>query len=1298
MAFMKIHHLALLPLLAGTSVFAQTPSDDLCGEYSSNKVEETGVGGTPDPSGNPLSLVTPWSHYLNPAHPGVASFLGVPTCPPLPTSCEPGLGRQTFGETRVDQYLLGPWTGAVPVECFDSGWSGKTWSVPKDPYPGTGTTNWTYRRRSVTLPSGAYVTVFRPEEPPGPSSLCSEYQRDAVFYPQGYQGGNYEVARAPAGWKDENGDDVYDNLDTPFGYEIQAASVPTYIADTARVTYVRYGSLEYEALQMGMTLVFVQASLGGRPTFTHLAQMIEAATWLDSLRYENVAGAPVLHRKVITGGSYGGVVSMLSALYFPWVFGGAISRSHASDLHMNFAWGPVEEFYDDLLLGNYRDPLVDASDHQQPIALEQITSSRRGYTPNVQALVPGIEDNGVDLAGLGLLCDDLENPPFLPPLYVPLLLVGGDEDPITYEFLAQDIQQIHRSITCSGATYEGSVEVRRVPMQGHGTDDSVVFHAWNEGARLLHGFMSQLDARPCPPLCAACVTPTGKPLWHSKIPAGVAQTSTRPRDEFLKVGGITEVVAPGVSVSVLGDDTASSWKRLRAPAGLGLGQNMIAANVDAEGSMEVVAADTLGNLLKLRLVADAAQPSLVRLETLWSVRTSDYLGPTEIALDSSSASDKKAVCLHKTGRVSVIPLASDTAPTPTVLFELGYGINSPVTSSSRGSFFRSLRAVPGLASTYSAVDDEGDLIRFSTGTTPSLQADRFLEGGAAPVLPIASQTPGERFLFASAHGNLKRIPNVNSSSSVPVLSPHVFAYCPVLLDLGAAVGQVRFIGLGAAESFAFELILFRTDLSVVGYAVSDPSNTTTFQPRNWDGLVYAGTNSGAMRLVGFSGASNDSLGTSEIDAFEVSASAALTRVGQATVMPSPVTSVRACPVTLSAKTSDGTTFTVKWIATLETGQVALLGELFSTSAVPKVILGRPLTSAFALRRDPNSSLAMLLGPQKRSWSLSMLSDTAPISELTQSQYLNKNLDVNAAGYPPVRGFYSNGQDCYGLSDGGDADGVFGTNLYDPTIALDALRLRVFNLSTMIQAWQSEPIVFQGSVGTANSIGHILTAFGNSAKWADLDGDLDSDLVAGTYGGKVMWWKREAGTGFVLSTDAKGSLSDRGSSIIGLGAAELDDTPSNGAELLVGVGLLQDDAYAHLFQSKGALLVVDKAAAGDSLVTLATEVTEPGVNGIHHFAMQHTAVGSQHDDDWIVIGTALGRIHVYHYDPTRSPALEAVYHSRCFAPMAGAYNSIQSITKSVDTAMGKFVQRIVFATSGGIYGIDLTLPLDYYTGG
>jgi len=178
----------------------------------------------------------------------------------------------------------------------------------------------------------------------------------------------------------------------------------------------------------------------------------------------------------------------------------------------------------------------------------------------------------------------------------------------------------------------------------------------------------------------------------------------------------------------------------------------------------------------------------------------------------------------------------------------------------------------------------------------------------------------------------------------------------------------------------------------------------------------------------------------------------------------------------------------------------------------------------------------------------------------------------------------------------------------------------------------------------------------------------------------------------LPPTASGTLADLGSSIIGLEAADLDDAP--GSELLVGVGLLQNDAHPHLFQMKGGLVVAD--LSGDSLIPVATEVTEPGVVGIHHFSVAHSGPPGAGDDDWIVIGTALGRIHVYHYDPTRTPKLQAVYHSRYFAPMAGAYNSIQSITKT-SSPPNTFVRRIVFATSGGIYGFDLTLPYDYYIG-
>src|SRR5688572_26252449 len=249
-----------------------------------------------------------WSFWINPSHPGVGVLDGGSGSyfdpGSLGTPAESGLGQQTFGETAVDAYpLIDHWNlnGLTPpVACWDSPgvdedgsnlcngghWSIKTWTVTSV----FGGADFVYRRRTVVLPSGVALTIFRPfiGEPGGdlippdltPSqqtTYAQHYKADAYVFLSAYQGLAYGVVRNPEIWRDYTVQDApypYDGCDNgvpkPFGIEFNPQG-----------PFINLPDVDLQAFRRGMTVVFVQPGCGVRPLFAAISQLIEVGAWLD---------------------------------------------------------------------------------------------------------------------------------------------------------------------------------------------------------------------------------------------------------------------------------------------------------------------------------------------------------------------------------------------------------------------------------------------------------------------------------------------------------------------------------------------------------------------------------------------------------------------------------------------------------------------------------------------------------------------------------------------------------------------------------------------------------------------------------------------------------------------------------------------------------------------------------------------------------------------------------------------------------------------------------------------------------
>jgi hypothetical protein len=400
---------------------------------------------------------------MNPAHPGVGVLdigggaryfsgnLGSPV--------ESGLGQQTFGETAVDAYPLNDYWKInnlpPPIACWDSPgvtglldghWSIKTWTVTSS-YTNGGPSQFVYRRRTVVLPSGVAVTIFRtfldtggdfvpPDVDP---TYSTHYRADAYLFLSAYQGGPYGVVRNPEIWSD-----AYTAADPPYPYN-PGNGRPKFGIEfnpTPQAPFLGITDVDYQAFRRGMTVIWVQPGCGVRPLYAAISQLIEVCTWLDG-NYDQPGGPPKPpHRKVLRGGSIAGFHAVIAATYLPWLFRGAITEAAFLDTHANLDWISSMFFTQQQLFGYYYSGVADTWESPSH-EWNQYIDLQRGYIPGLATGDKSIAGYGLDYAATGFFASQLvpQNAQItIPELIIPVVNLCGDEDPSQYRVLDAELQ------------------------------------------------------------------------------------------------------------------------------------------------------------------------------------------------------------------------------------------------------------------------------------------------------------------------------------------------------------------------------------------------------------------------------------------------------------------------------------------------------------------------------------------------------------------------------------------------------------------------------------------------------------------------------------------------------------------------------------------------------------------------------------------------------------------------------------------------------------------------------------------
>lgn len=1236
-----------------------------------------------------------WSHYLNPwAHTGVKSYLGL--------SGSDGL---TYGESQVDSYVLGDWAGSPPTSVWDTPWSSKEWVVRVAGIP-----RFIYKRRNVTLPSGTGMTIFRPTAPPAVTAPnWAGFQRDALFFADSYQvaleGSDHVLGKVPPAFLATGSPSLdYTGTPCPYGWEIEefpSGSGPSTYFPDANVRWIRPGTPEYEALELGMTLVYVTPSIGGRPPYHHLVSLIEAAQWLDSSDYETI---PVRHRNIVTGASAEGTVAALAATYLPWIFRGAIPYAPQGipDSHMQPGWYLPLELLQRQLLGHYAN--ADLCEWTDPAGLTYFEAGKRGYTPGGASILP----QAVDLAGWGLFASEL-GAVEAQELFVPITIYAGDEDQSCFWFFGEDIEAIPTG-TNTGST--GSILVRRIPAQNH--EGGVVEREWYRDNPLLSEMLTRVDMN-------APLTPESSLRWAVRAPAGspTPHTGTRLRDALTKRRSAEGPAGSGVTAT----QVAGDWTQLQVAEGLGASGTLVLSSVLGVNSL--LAGTARGEVVRIDipLNVDPSAPLIPE----WSVRVGDYIGPVSVAAHPTGA----IVCPTWGPIVHVKPNMDTTVVVN----------NDALTTDdyNLGTTLRNLRRI-GNQSAYILTNDEGELIELqvSQSATPvTLHLNKgFVEGGLGPVLPPSSFSPGtSTYIYGSPHGNIKRTSRVDSDPAHPFnvadISRHFSSRAEVLLELPSEVNDVRYIAVTTSEKLILLSALLESDRTFSPGTFATPDRSIDL-PLD---IIVDETGPGVVKFL----ARYPSLpsGLCEVRGYELTippppGHATLTRK-EYVVLPGLATAMTRAP---AGQTAGG--MSAEWIVTLQSGQLAFVADLSSgtmadVSATKLKVWGSPFGSAFGLvAQSPNK--LFIVGPNDSAFEIPDV--FAPIAFVTKDNGYSFQ-GTNRPFQPPFHGAVVVGNEPYGLPDGGalfpgtpyvgmpysyhdPADSELDRAGYilvkiDKYISNIPLAQRCFSelYSGPGLLWRSEDVMAPNSVCTVTSQSLATSGFGNNCVWANLDGVGGRDLVGGTYGGSVMWWRNTGIASAPLTATRTGTLNvpynvgskgglganawrpDLGASIIAMAGGNLNDDSAGVDEIIIGTGFDADPDHAEQFMLEngecgGSLYVIGKNTANDNLVVLSKFPAFPGgteffgdglshktlgfVCGVHHFE-----IGVR---DIVVAGTADGYLHIFEYNHTASPRFNYLYRSKYFAPMVGAYNSIVSFQSSTTT------RRVVFSTAGGLYALDV----------
>ena len=695
----------------------------------------------------PGDTQSPWSHFLNPDHHGARDTLTVGSAP------GDGSGAPSFGETAglPFPYLL-DLPATPPAAEFDSGWEHcGNWVAPK-----------VYDRRRVVLPSGTGLYVFKPRTGHYVHPGAVGTDRVALILPMGYQGTNYSLNRGiefeePNPCVPEPFPSAPD-CECSFGYQIVPNPTPVQVLMDENIIP---DTPVYEALELGLTVVYVHFGTGRRNLYTHLAQMCEAASWLDSVDYQNPPGVPgtepaVSHLKFTHGGSYMGGLAHTAAHFMPWIFAGAITMVGSEDIYGSFGSQIGTEAMTEQVTGQYRSGFVNVQRLSED-DLAFFSDGWRGYLPDAGDDYPGITGTPVDMAGLGMFTGALDfglTTTQLPNLHVPIMIFRADVDQSQFTFY-DDRHSAPPPTFLSELTSPpsgGQIIERRARRVEH--DDGVAFREWNGEHRMLTDFVTNYLPTAAPARSAVTPKPTGEVEWRVRtMDSGGPLLDPEPREIMMEKPDTAWQASPsGIQAQVV---STPEWEALRYPTGIGAGDSLFWPGRDF-----IYGTTGLGEVVRMQVEYDGDRITEIALDE--RVSLGNHYGTAEML----SVSSTQAVALTQFGEVYDVDLANMTvaARSDRVGEILGRGL------------FRD-------GSDFGAVNEQGEVALFAKDVGASV--DRwYLEGGAGPV---SSTTSG--YYYSSPDGNLKRTdlghPDYNHPTVPDDISPHLYGHATHIIPIAS---------------------------------------------------------------------------------------------------------------------------------------------------------------------------------------------------------------------------------------------------------------------------------------------------------------------------------------------------------------------------------------------------------------------------------------------------------------------------------------------------------------------------------
>lgn len=1274
---------------------------------------------------------------------------------PLPAEYFPIVDAWNVSPNSFADYLATPAASFTPLH--DTGWC--KYPLAARLY-GLGVSA-SYRGRIAQLPSGATVLLFAPV----PGVDCTQTQTitagacpdakvyDAVeaevdevfFFIQGYQGFNaHDVLKEPQ-WKIEP-DDLYD--------------------ESNRVnTFILEGTPEHDVMKKGHALAIFMPSIGFRPLVHTYAELVEATKWVDkALTRATPHDDYDEPRRFIMGVSYDGYVSRVAAMHMPWLFRGAIPEGSPPDMRQNGAFLLALQLWSSQLTGTYKE---DQSLHTPIMrGLIKAEEKGYGGLDGSGNLV-GVSGYSVDLADWSFIAEDLGLSTINADLDVPIILWRGDHDPVAAKFLDRNLppgylsldeqseymvnrimrDSSHGDPKVRAAWHEeqsllggGSLVDQLIALADDNDDDvgvppppGVGGFTWNvlstpddDSQSLEFAQGRQPDVSPAVPdvHLSFSVARVSDAMWDRReVLEGLAsEDNLIVRTEDSQVVLYAPTARGDVAKLELIPDTANeayldydiAWRKWTQAQGT---KHFGTSELLLEGD-SLYAVQHYGELVSFDLADADPDPVLEYSNDDPGPGDDRELGYWLSSLQSGgpnvfyAVNDEGELLKMDSGNVSKVYVEGGIA-------ELVVDGDDAYYASPHGNIKRIDLSQANLFSKKSAhptdLDDISDhmyshperLLDLPNGLLAAyLNAapwdnydDAGLCGGTC-----ADERAGGLIILDKVSSNAKpmhalgHVKNMTGEGPLPPLlssGTNVPIKAATVLHAGDRDGvQQHFFGLFKAkdpntgcDTSAFATFTVEMDFAAPASPAPYPGKCLDGE---WKGLCY---------------------------------------------LPGRATSVRRLPSdapSLQGRDADGTAglFPVGWVATTHAGQVVLIEDGVGSS-LRYQILGereerRGPFATFGIT-EAQGGRVLATAPQGRTflfhpfntnvlWFKDDTSNPSVYGNRTtgrpyQSAIIAKIGTTNA----DYRTFgFRNGADLHPQV-GPDSKRYvvrpFEIHRGSPKLAWAGAQVIELNKEAAPlckpdpedqnpqnvdgpQKWSSENLQGPNDMGPA---------VGTTARWADLDGGGVLDVVVGTIGGRVVWYKGGGTTPYDLPSLATGELKydhlqcddvctppgptdlawngDLGYRIFTIEVVDLDGDGKD--ELVIGTDWDTHPDYPEHFLKTGSVYVVELEASGNDLEIVAQyELDQHGAMGLRYIDIPEQGGSTT---PGVVLGLARGKFRILEYDDSTSPQLLDRYESEFVAPMLGALDSILAFPHD---GPGNDL-RLVFGSSGGLFAFDLT---------